>query len=62
LGSAVVVSALLSMVDIQRKVLDATVWPVTSSTFVIWFLVIGVLLWRRGDGLAREATTQGDPS
>lgn len=46
-GSSVVVGALLSMMDIGRKVLDAKVWPVTSTLVVLWFLAIGVQLWRR---------------
>lgn len=46
-GSSVVVGALLSMVDVSRKVLDAKVWPVTSTLVVLWFLAIGVQLWRR---------------
>lgn len=48
-GSTVVVSALLSMVDVSRKVLDATVWPVTATLVVAWFLAIGVQLWRRAE-------------
>ena len=47
LGSAAVAGALLSMVDVNRKALDATVWPVTSSLVVFWFLGTGILLWRR---------------
>lgn len=46
-GSTVVGGALLSMVDIQRKVLDAKVWAVTSSLVVFWFLAISIQLWRR---------------
>lgn len=46
-GSAVVGGALLSMVDIGRKVLDAKVWPITSTLVVVWFMTIGIQLWRR---------------
>jgi hypothetical protein len=46
-GSAVVVGAVLSMLDVSRKVLDATVWPVTSTVIVLWFLAIGIQMWRR---------------
>jgi hypothetical protein len=51
-GSVVIVSALFSMLDIQRKVLDANIWPVTSTTIVVWFLVLGVLMWRRTSATA----------
>lgn len=47
LGSAAVTGALLSMLDVNRKALDATVWPVTSSLVVFWFLGTGIQLWRR---------------
>lgn len=46
-GSTVVGGALLSMVDINRKVLDAQVWPITSTLVVTWFMAIGIQLWRR---------------
>ena len=46
-GTAAVSGALLSMVDINRKALDATVWPVTSSLVVFWFFGTGLQLWRR---------------
>jgi hypothetical protein len=56
-GSAVIVSALLSMVDVQRKTLDASIWPVTSSTIVAWFVVLGVLMWRRASAPSASAVT-----
>jgi hypothetical protein len=46
-GSTVVVSAILSMLDVNRKVFDAQVWPVTSTLVVLWFLAIGIQFWRR---------------
>ena len=46
-GTTVVGGALLSMVDIGRKALDAKVWPITSTLVVVWFLAAGVQLWRR---------------
>jgi hypothetical protein len=53
-GSTVVGGALLSMVDINRKVLDARVWAVTSSLVVIWFFAIGIRLWRQAGAVAAE--------
>jgi len=58
-GSSVVVSALLSMLDVNRKALDATVWPVTSSLVVFWFLGTGILLWRRA---TTSSTSNSSPA
>lgn len=46
-GSTVFVGALLSMLDVNRKALDAQVWPVTSTLVIVWFMAIGVQMWRR---------------
>jgi hypothetical protein len=46
-GSSVVLTGLLSMLGIATEFLDAVVWPVVASLVVLWFLVLGVLLWRR---------------
>jgi hypothetical protein len=51
IGSAVVVTALLSMLGIATEFLDAYVWTVTASLFLIWVLVVGVLLWRKAPSL-----------
>jgi hypothetical protein len=47
----VVVTALLSMLGIATEFLDAYVWTVTASLFLIWMLVVGVLLWRKAPSL-----------
>jgi hypothetical protein len=46
-GSSVVVTALLSIFGIATEFLDAVVWSVQASLVVLWFLIIGTLLWRR---------------
>lgn len=51
IGSAVVLTALLSMLGIATEFLDAYVWTVTASLFLIWVLVVGVLLWRKAPRL-----------
>lgn len=48
IGSSTVITGMLSMCGIASEFLDAVVWSVEASLFVIWFLIIGVLLWRRG--------------
>lgn len=53
-GATVFVSAVLSMVDVNRKTLDASVWPVTATVVVLWFATIGGLLWRRGANAGDE--------
>lgn len=47
IGSSVVLTGLLSMLGIATEVLDALVWPVVASLFVLWVFMIGVLLWRK---------------
>jgi hypothetical protein len=49
IGSAVIGTALLSMFGVATEFLDAVVWTVTASLVVIWFLIGGVMLWRRAD-------------
>jgi hypothetical protein len=67
-GSSVFVGALLSMVDVNRKVLDAQVWPVTSTIIVFWFMAIGIKMLRRataspvspGPATSGQVGTQAD--
>jgi hypothetical protein len=47
IGSSAVITGLFSMCGIASEFLDAVVWSVVASLFSIWFLIIGVLLWRR---------------
>lgn len=47
IGSSVVLSGLLSMFGVATQTMDAVVWPVVASLFVLWVLFVGVLLWRR---------------
>lgn len=46
-GATVVITALLSMYGIATEFLDAIVWSVQAGVIVLWYLPIGVLLWRR---------------
>jgi hypothetical protein len=50
IGASVVLSALLSMFGVATEFIDAVVWSVVASLFVLWVLVMGVLLWRRAPG------------
>jgi hypothetical protein len=47
IGSSVVLNALLAMFGVATEFLDAYVWTVVASLFVIWVFAIGLLLWRR---------------
>ncbi|HZD71597.1 MAG TPA: hypothetical protein VFA45_22620 [Actinomycetes bacterium] len=51
IGSSVVLTALLSMIGVATEFIDAVVWSVVASLFVLWVLVMGVLLWRKSQGL-----------
>jgi hypothetical protein len=47
IGSSVVVTAFLSMFGVASEFLDAIVWSVQASLFVLWLALIGTQLWRR---------------
>lgn len=51
-GSISLVAALLSMFGIATEFIDAVVWTVVSALVVFWFLITGVLLWRRASRFA----------
>jgi hypothetical protein len=51
IGSSVVLNALLAMFGVATEFLDAYVWTVVASLFVLWVLVMGVLLWRKAQRL-----------
>jgi hypothetical protein len=51
-GAAVSVTGLLSMFGIATEFIDAVVWSVLASLFVLWIFAIGVLLWRRAGSIA----------
>ncbi|MGQ0642924.1 MAG: hypothetical protein ACT4P6_19430 [Gemmatimonadaceae bacterium] len=46
-GGSVVITAIPSMLGVATEFLDAVVWTVTASLVSLWWLVTGVLLWRR---------------
>jgi hypothetical protein len=47
IGSSVVLSAMLAMLGVATEFIDAYVWTVVASAFVLWVLLVGVLLWRK---------------
>lgn len=47
LGSISLVAALLSMLGVATEFIDAVVWTFSSALVNLWFLITGVLLWRR---------------
>jgi hypothetical protein len=51
IGASVVLNALLAMFGVATEFLDAYIWTVVASLFVLWVLVMGVLLWRKAQRL-----------
>jgi hypothetical protein len=51
IGASVVLSAVLAMFGVATEFLDAYVWTVVASLFVLWVLLMGVSLWRKAQRL-----------
>jgi hypothetical protein len=47
IGSSVIVTALLSLFGVATEFLDAVVWTIQGGLWALWFLLIGMVLWRR---------------
>jgi hypothetical protein len=58
IGSVIVATALLSMFGVATEFLDAVVWTITASLWVAWFLISGMLLWRR-PSVSNQNTSEG---
>jgi hypothetical protein len=51
IGASVVLSAVLAMFGVATEFLDAYVWTVVASLFVLWVLLMAVSLWRKAQRL-----------
>lgn len=56
IGASVVLSAVLAMFGVATEFLDAYVWTVVASLFVLWVLLMGVSLWRKAQRLPGRRT------